>query len=150
MKKFLEKIFVKHNPNEPMSIEQAGNKVHEMESRTDQEIKDWAKTVPGVASIAPMADRVKFLNYAVELLDEEKYPIHYNLLKVRIAMAALPAFEHAKAIESYKFVAKCMSGLLKRVITVQHVRLYEQEAIELVQDEIVRTRASKMPLVGNV
>ena len=144
----LRNIVVKHNPKEPMTFEQAGNLVHEKESRTEAELRTWAKTVPGGISYADPAKRNEYLNYAVGLLDKEKYPIHYNLLKVKINMASYPKFETMTAKQVNKFIAKVMSGLLNRIITVAHVELYEREAIEHVQEEIIHRRATGIELVG--
>jgi hypothetical protein len=142
-------IRVGFNKNEPMTFEQAGNLVHEQSSRTEEEIRAWAKDVPGGPSTAPMSDKIKFLEYAISLCDG-KQPLYTALLRFKLHLAATPGFETMQKDDVNKFIAYQLSNLLKERIMPGLVDKYEHEAILYVQEAIRSKVKTAIPIVGGL
>ena len=134
--------------NAQLSMTQAENIVHAEASKTDEQRREWAKSVAGPINVATEHDRETYLRYAISLCEKGKKPLHTSLLRLKIRLASHPEFQGATKQQINKFIAGYLTNTLKIKVTPEQVEKYEKEAIDFVQQEIVKTKQCGFPLVG--
>ena len=97
-------------------------------------------------STAIESDLVKFLNYAVSLIDE-KYALHKMLLVLRINPIAINETTGSGIYLSKKYIAQSLTKNLKRVIRDEEIDKFEKEAIRICQEAIRRTKETALPIL---
>jgi len=116
------------------SVEQAHNWIdeYEGESKDGYRKENFDRFDKGGATFAPRADRIKYIEYAVSLLDPRKYEKEIILLTLRTR--GYPIERIAKELGD----------------TVDNVKMAEEVALKRVQEEIAHTRATKVPIIGGM
>lgn len=116
------------------SVEQANNWLDEYEgnSKDGYHEENFVRYEKGDVTVAPRRDRIKYIEYAISLLDPVKYEREIILLTLRTR--GYPIERIAQEIGT----------------TVKDVKEIEALAMKKVQDEIAHTKATKTPLVGGL
>ena len=136
-------------PDRPVSLDEAFNILKARDEATKgSKGRTWAteqvKTTP--ISMAPFADRVKFLTYALSLCKGQ--PKYTALLEIRLFMAGHPVLTTLTKKAANKFLSEQLSHVMRRLIRPEQVEMLEKEAIDFVQQEIRRTKATRLPLIN--
>jgi len=116
------------------SVEQANNWLDEYEGKGKDGYhkENFNRFEKGDATVAPRKDRVKYIEYAISLLDPIKYEREIILLTLRTR--GYPIERIAQAIGT----------------TIADVKQIEELALNRVKDEIAHTKATKIPIVGGL
>lgn len=136
-------------PKQELTLNEAFNVLRaRVDALKGSKVRDWAtgqlKNSP--ISVAPFADRVRFLTYAISLCEGQ--PKYVALLRIRLFMAGHPVLTTYTKKEGNRFLAMQLTAVMKRLIRPEQIETLEKEAIDFVQQEIRRTKATMLPLVG--
>lgn len=92
-------------------------------------------------------DLVKFLNYAISLVDE-KYALHKMLLVLRVNPISENPTTGCGVYLSKKYIAQSLTKELKRFIREIDIDRLEKEAIRICQEAIRKTRDNNIPILS--
>ena len=98
-------------------------------------------------STAVESDLVKYLNYAISLVDE-KYALHKMLLILRVNPIKMNDTTGCGVYLSKKYIAQELTKNLKKVIKEGEVDRLEKEAIKICQEAIRRTKETALPILS--
>jgi len=116
------------------AIQKAHNWLDQEEKKYHKE--NMARFDKAGPTIAPRNDRVKFLKYAISLMNPRKDEREIIFLQLRI---------HGYPLE---VIAKQLTPLLRKKISIDDVKKIETLAIKKAKDAIARTKATKIPILG--
>lgn len=141
-------IKVGFNKEEPMSFDAAANLVAEKASKTDREVRDEVLKGELPINTASADDMNQFLTYALSICEQRSRPEFIALLKLKIGLATHPKFRMMSNAAHNDIIAKNLTHVFGRRVFPFEIEKLEKDAIKFVQDEIIRTRATGIPIVG--
>ena len=91
------------------------------------------------------SDLIKFLNYAIHLIDE-KYALHKMLLILRVNPIKLDPVTGNGVYLSKKYIANSLTKNMKSLVMESEIDKLEKEAIKICQESIIKTRDEGIPI----